>query len=310
MTSMDYPKKIILSYSIFISTLFMLLSCYAGKRTAAKEMVLSGKKHTASEAVLLEETNKLKEKKLDEEKIDTSVNNKIQNKLNNYEKLLDSANVAIAQIEQLLSKKNTFRKNYKNVIIPLSVFLNNYNNNSSRRLYRYTMIKDGLSIADKKLYELAAFFGPGRYIIPDEKKEVAYLLFSPLVDSIKGFSNKYSDIQQTASLIINGFADATGVSPGSNLYNILATALNKTSPEKAELNMQLSQFRANAIANCLDTLIQMKSHEFKSWSTFKINSYEYGQGETLPTKTITDYTENDERRRVVLIYWCVLPEDN
>jgi len=38
------------------------------------------------------------------------------------------------------------------------------------------------------------------------------------------------------------------------------------------------------------------------------NYYAEGKGEELPKGKITDYKVNDERRRVVLIYWTVLPE--
>jgi hypothetical protein len=170
------------------------------------------------------------------------------------------------------------------------------------------MIKDGLEIAEKKLYQLAAFFGPGKYLIPADKTEKAYLMFTPLIDSLILFSNNYSDLSQTGSIIINGFADGTGFNPASQLYQELLAGLNKASAEKPELNMQLSQWRASAIANVVDTLVVQKKTSFKSWSTFSINSFEYGQGETFPTKTIKDYTADDERRRIVLIYWCVLPD--
>lgn len=293
---------------VLISTTFLLFSCYAGKKTSLKKLVLTTKENIDSESGQLGEIAKQKDEKLNDEKIDTSINNKIQNKLTQYVKLLDSVKNAVANTELLLSKNKTFRKFYKKEIINISGFLNDYNNNSPRRFYRYAMIKDGLSIADKRLYELAAFFGPGKYVIPEEKSELAFSMFTPLIDSLKDFSNKYSNVSQEASIIVNGFADATGIGAGSNLYNMLAAALNKPEPSKAHLNMQLSQFRATAIASLLDTLILTKSSEFKSWANFKINSYEYGQGETLPTKTITDYVDNDPRRRIVLLYWCVLPD--
>jgi len=33
-----------------------------------------------------------------------------------------------------------------------------------------------------------------------------------------------------------------------------------------------------------------------------------GQGEEYPLPYITDYRDDDERRRIVLCYWSVLPE--
>ncbi len=82
------------------------------------------------------------------------------------------------------------------------------------RLKIYLMIEDGLNIADFELFDLAAFFGPGIFIIPDEKTELAHTFFSPIVDSLKLFSNKYAEIPRTATLLILGFADGTGFSEG------------------------------------------------------------------------------------------------
>lgn len=309
MTLKDRHLKTIFYYTSLLISSFMLFSCYAGKKAETKNIVTAAKKNVSAESVQQAEIAGTRETKLSEEKIDTSIYNKIQSKLSEYSSSLDSVKSALNRTEQLLNDNKSFRKNYNPEVIRLSTYLNNYNMNAPRRFHRYSMIKDGLSIADKKLYELAAFFGPGKYIIPDDKKEVAYTMFSPLVDSLREFSNKYSDVPQTASIIVNGFADATGISQGSNLYEVLASALKKTSPSKAELNLQLSQFRAEAIANAIDTLVLRKNGEFKAWNNFMITCYEYGQGETLPTKTIKDYTDNDERRRVVLIYWSVLPEN-
>jgi hypothetical protein len=302
-------KKIIFFRVLVVSVMFIQYACNTPKRTAVANMVNDTKAHAAVESGQLSEISRLTSLKLDEEKIDTSVNNKIQNKLTAYWSLQDSAATAISRLEELLNNKRSFKNKYKKEFLPVSLFLHSFNQHFSARLYRYSMCIDGLSKAEKKLYELAAFFGPGRYSIPDEKKKEAYVLFSPLVDSIKNFSNTYTAIPQTASIVINGFADGTGFTTGSDLYQVLASALKKSAPEKAELNMQLSLFRAEAIAKSIITVVQMKSPEFISWEKFKIQSYEYGQGETLPSKTITNYTENDERRRIVLIYWCVLPDD-
>lgn len=134
-------------------------------------------------------------------------------------------------------------------------------------------------------------------------------LFTPVIDSLIDFANAYSHIDQTGTLVVNGYADGTNISTASSLYEVLLKTLNKQAAEREELNQGLSQMRATSIGDLMEKLVYKKQDFFTSWSTFKINLFQYGQGETYPTKTIKDYTLDDERRRVVLVYWSVLPRD-
>ena len=55
-------------------------------------------------------------------------------------------------------------------------------------------------------------------------------------------------------------------------------------------------------------LLNNKKDAFTGDDKLKFNYYGYGQGETYPSKKITNYQEDDERRRIVLIYWSVIPD--
>jgi outer membrane protein OmpA-like peptidoglycan-associated protein len=302
---MNQLTKINFSSLIMMVCCVGLYSCYSGKKAQASRMIASVKKAIVIEAKQINEIETIKEQK----NIDSTIDNRVKEKLHRYDAELQAMQTKTVELQNLLSNNKNFRKAHNTIVKPALKKMDAFVLTSQARILRYHMINDGIANATKKLFELAAFFGPGKYIIPEDKTEMAFNMFTPIVDSLIVFANNYSEIEQTGNLVINGYADATGIGETSELYRILVEALNKTTATKAELNQQLSQLRAGAIASLLNNLVNKKQTAFKSWKTFSVNLFEYGQGETYPTQTIKDYTEDDERRRVVLIYWCILPRD-
>jgi hypothetical protein len=307
-------RKLLTNHTLLIHgfmcfSIAALVSCNASKKTEVKKLVSSAQTAIVKDDAHITALSSTKDLKLSEEKIDTTINNRIIAKLKAYQKVTDSAKAHTAAIENIFTGSTSFRKGYKNIFEVKGPSLEKYISDSAMRYYRFKMIDDGLSVADKKLYQMAAFFGPGIYKIPEGKVRLADSMFLPIIDSLIYFSNKYSQISQTGDIVIDGYADGMDITPDSELYGQLLAGLKKNSATKEKLNRQLSQFRAASIGNLLHDLVVKNKSQFKSWSTFDIMSFEYGQGETLPTKTIKDYTEDDDRRRVVLIYWCVLPND-
>jgi hypothetical protein len=170
------------------------------------------------------------------------------------------------------------------------------------------MIKDGLNLADFKQFDLAAFFGPGKYQIPENKVDMAALSFGPVVDSLMFFSNKYSQYPRTATLIILGFADGTGITSGSELYYTLLDELRKPQAGNEELNQKISELRAKELIKQMTALYLKKATGFNEVDKLKIEYIGQGKGEALPISNIKDYAVDDERRRIVLCYWVVLPD--
>lgn len=294
---------------IGIAACVWLASCYSGKKSQAAKLVSGTKEVLVTETRQITDIQSAKDQQLADENIDTTINNRIIAKLNKYNSELADMQSKTSLTETLLSNNHNFRKNYKSVVLPALGGMDSFVNKSPVRMAKYRMIKDGIAQSKKRLYEMAAFFGPGKYDIPEDKTKMADTLFIPVIDSLINFANIYSVINQTGTLVVNGYADGMNIDASSPLYNLLLSALQKSSASKEELNQQLSQLRADAIAVLLEKLVVKKQDQFISWSTFNINLFEYGQGETFPTKTIKDYTVDDDRRRVVLIYWSVLPKD-
>ncbi len=181
------------------------------------------------------------------------------------------------------------------------------NEKAAYQEFIFSMIEDGLSKSKRNLFNLAAFFGSGGYTIPAQKYNIAKEYFAPLVDSILKFSNSYSDILRTAQVVVNGYADGTEIQPGTPLYLKTKDYLKKENPSKEELNVTLSVLRAEEISKLLNGLIRERANDFTSVNKIIFEISEAGEGEELPDQNIKDYKANDERRRIVLIYWGVLP---
>jgi hypothetical protein len=304
----------IMHYSIVTRNLFILFlfvsisSCMGSKKARVRQAINNSKELLKQESKQISATTEKKELSLQQEKIDTTINNRINERLNKFKRGMDSIDNEIVFLEKKLTKPKEFRKEYKGIITSKVILLENYNNQSYLRIYKMKMVNEAIEIADKKLYELAAFFGPGKYIIPEDKFDIAAVAFNPLVDSLVFFANKYDSIQSTATLVVNGFADGMGYTNESETYQILLTYLKKTTASKEELNQAISELRAQEISKLIEVILQKKGTGFKAADKIKFHFYGYGQGETFPTKTITDYQTDDERRRIVLIYWIVLPD--
>jgi outer membrane protein OmpA-like peptidoglycan-associated protein len=298
-------KKIV----ILLSVPVLLASCIGNKKiTAAKNKLNGIEEQMKKENAEIGEINSQAEVKLQSNKIDNNILKRIDSRLAKSSAQLAAAQTKVDQLNEILKDKKSTRKNYKTIIVPVLDSLQQQSDQYAQRLALYLMIKDGLSVADFKLFDLAAFFGPGKYIIPEDKVDLAALSFSPVMDSLMQFSNKYNQFPRTATLIILGFADGTGINTGGELYYTLLDELRKPQAEKEELNQKLSELRAKELIKQLTNLYLKKATGFKDADKLIIEYLGQGKGEALPISSIKDYAVDDERRRVVLCYWAVLPD--
>lgn len=287
---------------------FFISSCGTQKKMAATQKALAAVKEVqATESGKLNAVSGNSVSKLNEGKIESTIKSLIDNKLGQYSQMIDSIKNVIHGIETMMDDKKAFRKNYKEVVIPTLDSLKNSNSQFADRLKIYLMIEDGLNIADYHLFELAAFFGPGVFNIPEDKTELAHTLFSPIVDSLKIFSNKYADVSRTASILVLGFADGTGFSEGP-LQDTLSTLIGNSSATKEQLNQKLSELRAEELINQLRAIFLNKAGEFSNTEKLNVKYFGTGKGEAFPLPTIKNYQVDDDRRRIVLCYWVVLPD--
>jgi hypothetical protein len=247
------------------------------------------------------------EAKLADGKIDSNINARLQQRLNVIRHQLDSINTEIAGLRRLTENKKDFRGAYKKEIVPKLSQLDTFYKKYDERMKVYLMLEDGVNTANYTLFDLAAFFGPGVYSIPPDKDQLAGQSFMPLVDSLISFSNRYDSTSRTATLVILGFADGQNIGAGTALHDTLSSMLATQDATKEVLNKKLSELRALELIKQLTAMFKQKVPSIKNIDQLNVEYIGQGKGEEYPIPTIKDYKEDDERRRIVLCYWAVLP---
>jgi hypothetical protein len=242
-------------------------------------------------------------------KIDSTMASGVDTRLEKYLKRIDDNAKEIKLLEKRIGTPEDYAANSASIKSRVLIIDSVVNKSAKSRQYTFDMIEEGLQKSTKTLFSLAAFFGPGGYAIPLEKSEKARIYFSPVIDSLIKFSNKYAEIPRTATILVNGYADATQISVGSKLYKEMAKYLKVDAPTKAQLNVGLSSLRAEELSNLFTKTIKEKSSEFVALPKITFENIEAGRGEQLPDANIKNYKANDERRRIVIVYWSVLPND-
>lgn len=294
---------------LLLPVILFMASCVGNKKIAAAKNKLSAiETQMQAEHAEIKNIGAQAGVKLQENKIDSNILGRIDKRLAKSTAQLDAAQVQVNQLQEILKDKKSTRKNYKAIVLPLLDSLQQQSDQYAQRLSLYMMIKEGLSVADFKQFDLAAFFGPGKYQIPEDKVDIAAVSFAPVVDSLMAFSNKYSQYPRTATLIILGYADGTGITSGSELYYTLLDQLRKPQAGKEELNQKISELRAQELIKQMTGLYLKKAPGFVEAGKLRIEYIGQGKGEALPISSIKDYQLDDERRRIVLCYWAVLPD--
>lgn len=284
-------------------------SCVSETKIFKAKNKLSGfETQIQKENAEVEDLKKETYKKYQANKIDSNILSRIEKKLPMVIGKLDTARMLANQLKEILKDEKKTKWNYRSIVLPVLDSLKKINDQYAQRLNLYLMIKEGLSVANYKQFDLAAFFGPGKYVIPVDKVDIAALSFEPLIDSLMVFANKYSQYPRTATVVILGFADGTGVNIPGELYNTLLDSLKKPQAGKEELNKKLSELRAEELSKQLTGLYLKMAPGFKEVDKLKMEYVYQGKGEALPISSIKDYTVDDERRRIVLCYWVVLPD--
>jgi hypothetical protein len=280
---------------------------YEGEKGRLTKILKSAAKQTEKDAAKVGTIGNAKDSLMAGGSVDTGTAAIVDKRLANYTKKFDSIKVEIKSLGQQLNSPTEFKNNFTLIKTKILLIDSIVNKKAASREYVLNMLLESISTPKPSLFNLAAFFGPGGYKIPADKKSLAIKYFSPIIDSLTKFSNKYESIYRNARIIINGYSDATNISKGSGLYKMLASYLNKTDPTKGELNAALSALRAEEIATFLLQRLKETAYTFKSVNKISFENAQVGYGEKLPDPTIHNYKTNDDRRRIVIAFWSVLP---
>jgi hypothetical protein len=146
--------------------LIAFASCRTAKKAQFAAVLQSASDRQKIETELLDLLSKKKDAKLAEDKIDDSIGFFIDQRLIRYQRRIDSVNTVVKNLKAKLDSKKAFRKEFK-VIQARIILLDSFTKNKQAREYVFYMIDEGLEKTNRTLFEMAAFFGPGGYIIPE-----------------------------------------------------------------------------------------------------------------------------------------------
>lgn len=152
------------------------------------------------------------------------------------------------------------------------------------------------------------FFEPGKYTVNNAVAEAIGKFFEPAAREIDLFTQKYPDFPLSLVITAKGYADGTSIAEGTPLYKALAEDLKLTgaAPDNKALNKQLSRKRAEAVIELFKKYT--KDRSTMGGSVKNILFLTEGKGDNYPNPKVTDYSMNDPRRRIVLLFWSVFPE--
>jgi flagellar motor protein MotB len=151
-------------------------------------------------------------------------------------------------------------------------------------------------------------FQPGKYTVEPKVADAIGKFFEPAAKEIDLFTQKYPDFPLSLVITAKGYADGTSIVEGTPLYKDLSDGvkLNGKTPDNKELNKELSSRRADAIIQLFKKYTYGRSSI--GGSVKNVLYLTEGKGDLLPNPKITDYSIDDPRRRVVLLFWSVFPE--
>ncbi len=148
-------------------------------------------------------------------------------------------------------------------------------------------------------------FGPGKFEFTEERLPLVMQTFSPTVNNILNFLRKFPGKQLEVYIVSLGYSDAGNIQSTSILGKTLLDSLKTTTADRSLLNKELSRLRAQSVVRFFDNRFQAAAVP-----DVKYGYIPQGRGEELPDNSITNYKVSDTRRRVVKIYWTVLPFSN
>ena len=258
--------------------------------------------------------------KFNNREIETQTYNKLKKKFESYKTGIDKT---ISTLETIKSEVQTYQANqpikrryYKEFEMNYKEYLTSMLKKAEEVNGLYLVYAEDLALYDDLLnsdlmeeFELSVFFPSGVYQLKEEDEDAAAAAFEPLVDKISAFVAKYPDVNLVIRVMTKGYADSQKINPDSNLGKKLAELTDAETKDSKELNKVLSGLRAIEISKFIYKLISNKNPGLLDENLYQINMEPIGMGEEFPNPNIADYTEDDKRRRIVSLFWDVLPKE-
>ncbi len=176
---------------------------------------------------------------------------------------------------------------------------------------------DNLSLIDNLLstntftqLNTASVFGPGEFIIDMVANPSASDPFKKVADDMLAFAAQFPNKKLNGTFIVLGYADGQQIAQGTPLDSTLRLSIGVETASGPQLNKELSRLRSKSVTEVLQRIVAQKTSGIETYKNLKVDYLPQGRGEDFPNPKIKDYREDDERRRVVFVYWSILPDFN
>jgi flagellar motor protein MotB len=289
-------------YLLFSFIVFIFFSCVPQKKVASvkKELTTVNTQLQQNESSLKTLDDQRKNKQ-DQNEIDDSASLLFQ-------KFIDSTSsetkALISQNEVLIGETVVNKTDWER--LNKNLFLSQQ---TSKKIdQKVMMLTDLINRNTVIRLDQDLLFEPGKYTVTSAVADAIGKFFEPAAKEIDLFVKKYPDFPLSLIFTAKGYADGTAISEGTPLYKDLMARLKLTSTplDDKELNKELSRARAESV---IALFKQFTVDRKGNGANVKNIAYLYeGKGDALPNSKITDYKADDARRRIVLLYWSVLPD--
>lgn len=296
------PQRTLHLLSI-IATVFYLSSCVPQKEVSShKQQLATIDSQLVRHSEKLKALDKQRQDKQDQNELDDTASSRLQ-------KFIGMTNAEIDKLvtqNAILIGNTSVNKDDWNRLKQALTF-----SNSTSKLIgdKVSLINELINRNTVVKLDQDVLFGPGQYNL---SPSVAYnigKIFDPVAKEIDYFVKKYPDFPLSLVITAKGYADATKIDESSFLYKKLRPTL--TIPESAtatneQINTALSNARAKSVIELLKTFTVGKSADGNNIRNLLF--LHEGKGEKFPNPKITDYSINDPRRRIVLLFWSIFPD--
>ena len=287
---------------LILGIMFSLFSCISQKKFVAAKSDLSKENETlASYEAKLATLDEQRAKKQEQNELADTVDLQIRKFINKTNTEIDT----LIDKNKVLINGNLVSKDDLNRIMKVIASTKLASQLINKKiLFLEDLIKTNMVV---KL-DQDVLFEPGSYKVSPAVIANIGKLFEPAAKEIDKFASKYQDFTLSLVISIKGYADATTINEGSSLYNNLKArlTLSNSNPDARELNKELSRARAEEVKKLFTKYAESRSDNgLYTKNIFYI--YE-GKGEQFPDPKITNYSIDDPRRRIVLLFWSIFPD--
>jgi hypothetical protein len=156
-------------------------------------------------------------------------------------------------------------------------------------------------------FSLDESFPSGDYEIKSDQIDIISRGYNELVNKIINKCNSKNSKPIVVHISIYGFSDGEEFTYNSSIRAKLIKDFNLPQNVQSNIiNEKLSYKRAQEISKILQRKLK-NNNNLLSKENVKFDIREIGKGEELPFKNI-NYTKDDNRRRIVRIQWCLIPQ--